>query len=516
LGVKAAVTSENGSTIEHLDSRTVYRTSVPRAAWRIIPQIDKNPRIIKFAESISGKILLLALFGILLDLTFGLPTRVLNFDHHLGYFVITLLAATCAFAGKYRWWVIPFATWMILYREGFLFSTGLTAIVATREGVESQNNFRVLHLLIPLAVFLLSAGVIYSARRFRDTFFFRRPIVCLIALFVAMVLVAESSAMHGMQRVILWSFVGTFVRYFWFLGYAVLEVARESPPILAQLGMFHPFWGSTNVPFGKNVTYLRKFESKGSHELSITQLKGLKLALWLAVLQVAEKCFAVSTQYLHIPTFEESFAAHLAGAAYPWYVGWVSLISDFFEDLLSISIWGGVIIACARMSGFRLLRNTYRPLESRTIAEFWNRYYFYFKELLVDFFFYPTFLRCFRKHKRLRTFFATFMAACVGNLIYHFMRDIYLVADLGVAKAVVGFESYALYALILSVGIAVSQMRADQPNASSWWLFRLTDSLRVGAFFCILHIFDATSDRAHSLWERLSFLFYLFGVHIWI
>jgi hypothetical protein len=515
--MKAATASENGSTVEHFDSRTGYRASVPRAAWRIIPQIDKNPRIIKFAESISGKILLLALFGVLLDLTTGFPTYVLDFHHHFYWIVTTLLTATCASAGKYRWWVIPFATWIVLYQNRFFFDTHLTAIVATQEGVESQNNFRVLRLLMPLAVLLLSAGVIYSARRFRGIAIFRRPVVCLITFFVAMVFVAESSAMHGMHRVILWSFIGALAPYFWFLGYAVLEVAREPPPILAQLGVFHPFWGSTNVPFGKSVTYLRKFESQGSHELSITQLKGLKLALWLAVLRVVQKCFTVSTHtYLHIPTFEESFVAHLAGAAYPWYVGWVSLTADFFENLLSLTIWGGVFIACARMSGFRLLRNTYRPLESRTIAEFWNRYYFYFKELLVDLFFYPTFLRCFRKHKRLRIFFATFMAACVGNMTYHFMRDIDAVADLGVVKAVVGFESYALYAFILSIGIAVSQMRADQRSASSWWLFRLTDSLRVGAFFCILHVFDAAADRTHSLSQRISFLCYLFGAHTWI
>jgi hypothetical protein len=80
----------------------------------------------------------------------------------------------------------------------------------------------------------------------------------------------------------------------------------------------------------------------------------------------------------------------------------------------------------------------------------------------------------------------------------------------------VGFESYAFYALILSVGIAASQMRTDQLSYSAWWSFRLTDSLRVGAFFCILHIFDSAGDRTHTLWQRLSFLCYPFRVHAWI
>ena len=41
--------------------------------------------------------------------------------------------------------------------------------------------------------------------------------------------------------------------------------------------------------------------------------------------------------------------------------------------------------------GSRALRNAHAPLSSRTIAEYWNRYYYDFKELLADMFFYPNF-----------------------------------------------------------------------------------------------------------------------------
>ena len=118
-----------------------------------------------------------------------------------------------------------------------------------------------------------------------------------------------------------------------------------------------------------------------------------------------------------------------------------------------MTVFGGVIIATARLAGFRLLRNTYRPLESTTLAEFWNRYYFYYKELLVDHFFYPTFVRCFRGHRRLRMFFATFVAACVGNLLFQFIRDIDSVGEMGLWRAVVGQQSHALSTLLAtSVG----------------------------------------------------------------
>ena len=80
-----------------------------------------------------------------------------------------------------------------------------------------------------------------------------------------------------------------------------------------------------------------------------------------------------------------------AGHSYPWHINWLVLIANFFMRLVWFSVWGHTIIACCRMAGYNALRNTYRPLQSASIAEFWNRFYYYFKELLVDNFF----LSCF-------------------------------------------------------------------------------------------------------------------------
>ena len=92
---------------------------------------------------------------------------------------------------------------------------------------------------------------------------------------------------------------------------------------------------------------------------------------------------------------------------------------------------GARFIAGCRMAGFNALRNSYRPLSSRTIAEFFNRFYYYFKELLVDFFFYPAFLRYWKGHKRLRMIFATFAAVFFGNSFYHLTRDWQFIRDDG-------------------------------------------------------------------------------------
>ncbi len=96
-------------------------------------------------------------------------------------------------------------------------------------------------------------------------------------------------------------------------------------------------------------------------------------------------------------------ATALQQPSVPVLIAWASVFAHFAEALLMMTIFGNIIIACARMAGFNLLRNTYRPLESRTVAEFWNRYY-YFMELLVEFFFLPAFTRYFKQHRRLRVF----------------------------------------------------------------------------------------------------------------
>ena len=164
------------------------------------------------------------------------------------------------------------------------------------------------------------------------------------------------------------------------------------------------------------------------------------------------------------------------------------------------------------MAGFGALRNTYRPLTARTIAEFWNRYYFYFKELLVDFFFYPTFFRLFKGRTQLRLAAATFAAAGLGNMFFHFIRDIGYVPRLGLWRALLGFHVYAFYCLVLSTGIIISQLRTARRRAqtpSRWSPFK--SQFGVLLFFCLLQVFDDTG-RTHPITVHLAFFLHLFGI----
>jgi hypothetical protein len=482
---------------------------IPKEAWRIIPQIDKDPRFVAYAQRLPGRV---ALFGVLTALA-----ALLNF---LGVdLFVAPLATACAYAQKLRRYLIPLATLLLLYRHGFWVDVDLVQRVVEQEGLANQINQPLLFSGMLALVLVLCSCLLIFWPRIVAIPLFRRSTLCLISGFIALVIAAQSPIAAGVPRVVVWSFLVTFLPYLWFLAYALADVGTlDRTPFWQHLGVFHPFWGSTMTPFGKGLSYLGKFEAKTPEELAITQLKGLKLACWTLLLTASLNNFNTLVHgYLALPHFDDTFFGYIAGARYPRYLCWVSLVASFVEDMLDMAVGGGAIIACARMAGFRLLRNTYRPLESTTLAEFWNRYYFYYKELLVDHFFYPVFLRYFRANRKLRMFFATFMAACVGNLMFHFIRDIRFVAELGWWKAVSGEASHAFYTFLLAVGVGVSQMRTRNPEQIKGWLRgRVLPCVWVTLFFCVLHVFDAPLDRVHSIWQRADFLLYLLGIDTWI
>jgi len=266
------------------------------------------------------------------------------------------------------------------------------------------------------------------------------------------------------------------------------------------LGAFHPVWGgASSIPIGKGAAFLRKMLAKNPEEMAITQIKGVKLLLWadaLLALKILLKWFF--EDYCRIPSVTDSIDASIQHQAYSLSMQWASLLWSVSSYSLRIAISGHFIIGSARLAGFRLPRSTWRPLESRTLIEYFNRFHYYFKELLVDFFFLPTFFRFFKQHPRLRLFFATFMAAGVGNALYHFMSEIELVESMGIAGALESYISYAFYCLILATGIGISQVRMNmgyKPSASFYG--RIQSFFVVWGFVTLLHVFSDESRNQH-------------------
>ena len=479
-----------------------------RADWlRQWLAVEQSERVVAFAQTAPGK---LCLYGI--AYVAALPL------------LSAWSAALCVTAA---WAVMAYADQRA--RILFMASWGLTLFEAATDDndfaekiqyVLAQEHDQLLspELLAVGALLVLMGGLWLAMQhviRRPDSLLSRRPFVCMLALEAALLVLSAPQVDHGLLRVLVWSMVVVFTPFVWFFPLAIADLrGRAADPPAMQMAVQRPFWSPSYLPFGKGAGYLRKHFSPLPREQAITQIKGVKLLLWGNFLLLLSHLLTwVFSDQLELPRLINAIDAFVEGHPLPIATGWEVLIYGTFRYALQIAIWTHLFIGLARMAGYRLPRGSWRPLESRTLMEYFNRFHFYFKEILVDLFFIPTFFKVFRQHPRLRMFTATFMAAGVGNALWHFMADIHLIAAEGLWGAISSFSSYLFYSFVLAIGVGLSQVRASmgyRPSASL--AGRLYAFLFVWSFVVLLRVFsDGTRD--HTFEQRLRFLLSLFGLN---
>ena len=494
---------------------------------KIIPQIDTYPRLLAFGQTRWGKLGLLVAFA-----------GMLWFDRVPYGFELAVAAGLVSYFPKYREPLLSLAAlcWLFFYRDWSQWE-----FIQRMAAAEVHTRPWILDLLaiILLTVIFCGVGLFfhYVRQRRGSSYLARRPVFALVGAYLVVLLLAGIFPPRGAAQAVVWVFIALLGPLLWFFAYALQDAGSKSAePFDLELGTLRPFYMTASpsfTPIGKGRAYLRKTEARTPADLSRVQLKAVKLLLWIALLKGVRQLFVVvvygapwrplallfghfglHVPNLGVPTLDAALQQTVAGAHVSAHVAWASLIAHFLESLLAVAIYGNQAVACCRMAGFYILRNTYRPLQSQTIAEFWNRYYYYFKELLVELFFFPTYMRYFKKYRRLRTFAATIAAATIGNMIYHFCRDFHYVADMGLAAALSGFQVYAFYTLILGLGIGLSQMRMRRavPAQEASRGRQLLASFVVIAFFCLLEVFDY-EPRSHTLGTHLAFFLNLFSLH---
>jgi hypothetical protein len=454
------------------------------ANFRIIPRIETYPIITRFAKTAVGKAFLLALFAVGLRfamkdwLPLSLGLAVITFVPVRRRILLTILTLLFTFAVPWVKWPHP------------LYSSALLVFV----------------LAIGAMLFWLAIALPRS-------WIGRHPVFILLSGYSLLIVFAAYFPNDTRLYLTVWDFTAMLGAYLWFIAYSLLDCrAPGRDNLTLQLGTYRPFWGSPTTPFVKGSGYLRRIEAKDPEQLAVTQLKGLKLLAWSLLIMLFAKYYSQCVHgFLAIPTFTDAFFHSVSRAPYPWYTCWASLITEFLDSILAVSVIGHRIVACCRMAGFNALRNTYRPLSSRTIAEFWNRYYFYFKELLVDFFFYPVFLKYFKTRKKLRIVVATFAAAGFGNAFYHYVFYLDYISQLGLWRSLAAFHVYIFYCTVLASAICISQTRKRGPKPSGFVRGRLVPAFCVALFYCLLNIFNYT-ERTYPITEHFRFLAHLFNL----
>ena len=294
-----------------------------------------------------------------------------------------------------------------------------------------------------------------------------------------------------------------------------------------------PPFGVTNPPYGKGYDYLSGRSAKTSLDMARAQLAGLKLLflvhLWTLVRSIIEsKVYGQNGSgigdifggwHLGLTPLATQLAGDAPGdVALP--MAWGMVLVALFVQVLSLAIWGHLIIGCLRLFGFNVFRNTYKPLLAESVVEYWNRYYFYFKELLVEFFFYPTFLATGRLPQKARIFLSIMAAAFLGNLYYHVVRDMGLYLRSSPERVIDMLLPWFLYALMLGTGIFVSmirekkrrrgQGRARLPLVNA--LARSSRIVGVWLYYGLLRVWIA-GPHYITFAERFEFLLALVGIH---
>ena len=474
-----------------------------RRAWLAI---DSSPKALAFAISLPGLLLIHGAFvgTLLIGSQISLVATVM---------VMLTLAACAAF---------PLRRMAIMASAGFLYiclrpfrSQQQTEFVERLRMVTAETaELPALAFQVPMVLMFLAGSFVLleAQRRLPASFFARRPVLCQIGAFAAAILIGIALDAGTAAHAILWTQVTILGASFFFLSYALADNrAKDDTPALQRLGFMRPFWSGPSVPF-KGPAFLKKFEARTETELAATRLRGLKLGLWAAILALAHRLLSVAFYDAGaMPTLDETIIAVAAGDLPGRGLSWAVVAKNFILNIIAFGAIAHTLVAIVRMAGYGIPRNMARPLTARTMAEFWNRYVYYFKEVLVDFFFYPAFLRWFKKSPKLRIAFATFCAAFVGNLLFSIIAQAHLFAQVGPIAALATFQSYAVYAFALTLALIASQLRSRPPRPEDGGLrYHVLPRVNVIGFFALAQIF-ADESGVIGLADRSAFFLHLFG-----
>ena len=497
---------------------------------RLVPQLDRSPRWVAFAQTVPGKLALVTSFSGLLFL-----------HDSSRWWLISLYLLIFSLWPRHRWKILFAATWSLLLLGFTPFEWQYINALFLEAGISWQIDTAVEGLWLVLPVIFCIALLLRLVSKSVLTRYLKRPVLVLICLYLGLMMIASYAPLLPAVRAFLWAFLIVFGKYLWFACYSLKECRTSKPaPLTMQFGQYLPFWSPNVVPYPKGSGHLMRIEAKTSEEFAICQIKGLKLLLWALWLKlfgfVFNTTFHGYGELLHgrlqfkrelgvvqlfldgnylndlftlpflwvLPSYETAFNLAANGSPLPWHINWFILVADFLYFILFVAVTTHIFIAIIRMCGFKALRNTYRPLASRTIAEFWNRFFYYFKELLVEFFFYPVFFRYFKNRPLLRMYTATMAAAFFGNFLFHFIRDISFVVELGFFEAMIAFHSYFAYSFVLGNVIFLSQWRQEKINRQTIGpVSRFFAPVRVLGFYCLLSIF--VDFHRESIFDNITF-----------
>ncbi len=360
----------------------------------------------------------------------------------------------------------------------------------------------------------------------------RRPQIAFHTLFWSMVIVTWLTPVQaGTWRTVIALMAISFPFIIWRCGYMLISAKRgrvAGTGLGDHLIYIWPIWGGTNTPIGKGADYLSQCEARTADAYARAVLSGIKLMI-LARLWGLARQFMAAFVYANPKSF---FTPLLGGFTLTIpraqslvtgqdsdsvLISWVSLYMDLIWETLEVAEDGHVWVGALRLFGFNVFRNTYKPLLARSVIDFWNRWHYYFKEMLVEFFFLPTYARHFQKAPKLRIFAAIFASAFVGNMYHHLLKAKKSLVGGAWLDLWLNLNPRLVYCLLLALGLYLSMLREQhrrgkgaEKGHSPTALSNLAKIAWVWTFYSLVHIWNLKGTM--TVESRTHFFLSLFGL----
>lgn len=480
----------------------------------MIPQIDRYNWAIQFSQSKLGMVLIYAVFS------FGLYLS----DLHLWPLIILACIVLDLFPRNYGKAFVMVSVVLAVLPGGH---TASTTLVNTRDSLlRFYPDVSLLNILLAKIAAILTVFLVFLGYRKFYPLLRKRTIRLGVLSYVGLVVFLKETEINLSIELYLWSLVLFLAIVVWNLGY--LSNEREVPR-LSDFKNLLPFWrftGTTSAPvhrgradldfsFVKSVT--------GRAELRLNAIKLLYWCLFLRLLGYVVSDLVLGTN-LVVSSERSLNIVNIFNVPYQvterldlsvWEL-WLSLLSNSLIFLLvNVSSLVGIMISIARFTGFKFYRNTYRPLDSNSFHDFFNRVFFYYNEILINFFFYPiwAFFRGKIVHKKFRLFSATFLTVFVGGAVVHFVRNFPAVVRLDLGALGLMFLSRFPYFFLLGLFAGLSVAFESRRKVAR---YKVLQYFRVFLYFCLYSIclVGQANYRYGDIQSQAKLFLRLFGVHL--
>lgn len=445
---------------------------------KIIPPIESNQILNEFTQKPIGKIILFCTFSFLIYLnTFGVNKYILLTHQHVWDKI--LIIGLFFFLPKYKKIIFPISTiyWLVSYFYPQFIQVPFMFLV-----YKSKEPHLLYESCILFLFLFLTSHLTLKKIRHNTT-------LAIISYIIALILISTFPMSAYLRNLLHGSFL-LFSLLFWHWMYSL----KYNFPIKEALQSSFSFWNWSPLPIPKSFVDLEK-SSNNISDLTKLRLRALKLLVWTSILSVLEFLIFKVKIYFNIPSLVSLIGSQSVQESI--FIRWIALFTDFISNMLTITVGSHFAIACIRFCGWNVKRNVYSPLQAKSISDFFNRYYYYFKELLLDLFFYPAYFSFFKNSPNIRLFIATLLSAGLGNFLFHFMLDYSKIINLGFIGAIISSSSYSLYCFLLSIFLFFSQRsRLKAVNKIQGFLTTFIIKIRILAVFLFLNLLLNSSGRS--------------------